>query len=141
MTIVAAWIRALTGVGPSIASGSQVCSGICADFATAPPSRPSATRSTVVCERCDAVANDSEKPSELPCAISTNSASAIVASPNAFITNAFFAAATADGFSCQKPISRYDERPTSPQPTSSSSRLPPSTSSSIEKTKNDMYAK
>ena len=27
VTIVAAWIRALTGVGPSIASGSQTCSG------------------------------------------------------------------------------------------------------------------
>ena len=30
MTIVAAWISADTGVGPSIASGSQRCSGICA---------------------------------------------------------------------------------------------------------------
>jgi hypothetical protein len=29
-----------------MASGSHVCSGICADLATAPPSRPSATRST-----------------------------------------------------------------------------------------------
>ncbi len=38
MTIVAAWISALTGVGPSIASGSQVCSGIWADFANAPTS-------------------------------------------------------------------------------------------------------
>ncbi len=38
MTIVAAWISALTGVGPSIASGSHVCSGICADFANAPTS-------------------------------------------------------------------------------------------------------
>ena len=28
-TIVAAWIMALTGVGPSIASGSQTCSGNC----------------------------------------------------------------------------------------------------------------
>ena len=46
MTIVAAWMRALTGVGPSIASGSQVWSGSCADFATAPPSSPSATRFT-----------------------------------------------------------------------------------------------
>ncbi len=27
VTMVAAWIRAETGVGPSIASGSQVCSG------------------------------------------------------------------------------------------------------------------
>ncbi len=69
------------------------------------------------------------------------SASAIVASPNAFITNAFFAARTALGRSCQKPMSRYDERPTSPQPTRSMSRFPPSTSMSIEKTKNAMYAK
>ena len=36
MTIVAAWIKALTGVGPSIASGSQMCSGNWADFPTAP---------------------------------------------------------------------------------------------------------
>ncbi len=138
---MAAWIKALTGVGPSIASGSQVCSGICADFATAPPSRPSATRFTVVCERLPAVVNAFEYSSELPCWMSTNSASAIVASPNAFMMNAFFAAATALGLSCQKPISRYDDSPTSPQPTSSSSRLPPSTSISIEKTKSDMYAK
>ena len=38
MTIVAAWISALTGVGPSIASGSQVCSGTWADLANAPTS-------------------------------------------------------------------------------------------------------
>ena len=35
-TIVAACISALTGVGPSIASGSQICSGNCADFPIAP---------------------------------------------------------------------------------------------------------
>ena len=35
-TIVAAWINAETGVGPSIASGSHTCSGNCADFPTAP---------------------------------------------------------------------------------------------------------
>ena len=38
MTIVAAWISAETGVGPSIASGSQVCSGSCPDLAKAPTS-------------------------------------------------------------------------------------------------------
>ena len=45
MTIVAAWMRAQTGVGPSIASGSQVCSGTCADLANAPTvsSRQAAT--------------------------------------------------------------------------------------------------
>ena len=39
MTIVAAWMRAETGVGPSIASGSQTYSGICALFPIAPTKR------------------------------------------------------------------------------------------------------
>ena len=39
VTMVAAWIRALTGVGPSIASGSQTYSGICADLPVAPTKR------------------------------------------------------------------------------------------------------
>ena len=34
--MVAAWISALTGVGPSIASGSQVCRPSCADLPMAP---------------------------------------------------------------------------------------------------------
>ena len=38
MTIVAAWIKALTGVGPSIASGNQTCSGNCALLPHAPSS-------------------------------------------------------------------------------------------------------
>ena len=38
VTIVAAWRRALVGVGPAIASGNQTCSGSCADLPTAPPS-------------------------------------------------------------------------------------------------------
>jgi len=36
VTIVAACIKADTGVGPSIASGNQVCKPICADLPTAP---------------------------------------------------------------------------------------------------------
>lgn len=36
VTIVAAWINAETGVGPSIASGSHVCNPIWADFPIAP---------------------------------------------------------------------------------------------------------
>src|SRR5439155_23823326 len=35
-TIVAAWISALTGVGPSIASGNQTCSGTWPDLPIAP---------------------------------------------------------------------------------------------------------
>ena len=34
--MVAAWISALTGVGPAMASGSQTNSGICADLPVAP---------------------------------------------------------------------------------------------------------
>src|SRR5215212_1271925 len=42
VTMVAAWISADTGVGPSMASSSQDCSGTCADFPQAPSnsSRP-----------------------------------------------------------------------------------------------------
>ena len=42
VTMVAAWIRAETGVGPSMASGSQTYSGICADFPVAPMNSSSA---------------------------------------------------------------------------------------------------
>ena len=105
MTIVAAWISALTGVGPSIASGSQVWSGIWADFAIAPPSRPSAIRFAIA-PPCGAAAKTPAKSSCPVCWISRKSASATVASPKAFITNAFLAAAIAEGRSWWKPISR-----------------------------------
>ena len=36
VTMVAAWIRAEIGVGPSIESGSHTCSGTCADLPIAP---------------------------------------------------------------------------------------------------------
>jgi hypothetical protein len=46
VTLVAAWRSAETGVGPSLASGSQVCSPSWADFPTAPILRRKATRSS-----------------------------------------------------------------------------------------------
>src|ERR1700692_3178343 len=39
VTMVAAWISAEIGVGPSIESGSQTCSGTCADLPIAPTNR------------------------------------------------------------------------------------------------------
>src|SRR5271169_3354518 len=39
VTMVAAWINAEIGVGPSIESGSHTCSGICADLPMAPMNR------------------------------------------------------------------------------------------------------
>src|SRR2546429_9228233 len=47
-TIVAAWIKAETGVGPSIASGNHTCSGNWADFPIAPQKIKSATIATNV---------------------------------------------------------------------------------------------
>ena len=39
VTMVAAWINAEMGVGPSIESGSHTCSGTCADLPIAPMNR------------------------------------------------------------------------------------------------------
>src|SRR5271154_6593378 len=39
VTMVAAWISAEIGVGPSMESGSQTCSGNCADLPIAPMKR------------------------------------------------------------------------------------------------------
>src|ERR1700727_2223421 len=39
VTMVAAWINAEIGVGPSIESGSQMCSGTCAHLPMAPMNR------------------------------------------------------------------------------------------------------
>ena len=54
MTIVAAWISAETGVGPSIASGSQTCSPICALLPMQPTKSSSAIAVAVVFERLPA---------------------------------------------------------------------------------------
>ena len=143
MTIVAAWMRALTGVGPSIASGSQVWSGIWADFVTAAPSSPSATSTASVEDSPSASgarAKTTSKSSEPVYLMRMNRASAKVASPTAFMMKAFLPASTAVRRACQKLIRRYDERPTMPQPHRSMSRFPPWTSRSIEKTKSALYA-
>src|SRR5690242_2012788 len=39
VTMVAAWMRAEMGVGPSIESGSHTCNGTCADLPIAPTNR------------------------------------------------------------------------------------------------------
>src|SRR6187401_3844383 len=51
VTIVAAWISAEIGVGPSIESGSHTCSGTCADLPIAPMN--SAMQATVMSDHCD----------------------------------------------------------------------------------------
>ncbi|TMD25803.1 MAG: hypothetical protein E6I92_11580 [Chloroflexi bacterium] len=59
-------------------------------------------------------------------------------SPITFITNALRAATTAEWRWYQKPISRYELRPTIAQPTIRKMKLSARTSSSIENTKMSM---
>src|SRR5918993_3615389 len=56
VTMVAAWMSAETGVGPSIASGSQKYSGSCADLPTAPRNSRAAIAVDVVWDSAPLVA-------------------------------------------------------------------------------------
>ena len=53
VTMVAAWISAETGVGPSMASGSQLNRGICADLPVAASRSKSTAAVAVPPPRCD----------------------------------------------------------------------------------------
>ena len=104
--MVAAWMSALTGVGPSIASGSQTWSGNCALLPTAPAKssramivtchsgRPPMPSKTSVKERVPSRVQIIMIPSPNP------------KSPTRLTTNAFLAAPAAEGFLYQKPMSR-----------------------------------
>ncbi len=56
-------------------------------------------------------------------------------SPTRLMTKAFLAAAAAEGLCCQKPISRYDARPTPSQPRKRPTKFAERTSMSIAATK------
>ncbi len=144
VTIVAAWISALTGVGPSIASGSHVCSGICADLANAPTSssrQPAVTSPSPLVNTCGAALNALRKSSVPVCLNRKNVPSTRPTSPITLITNALMPALVAVVRRYQKEINRYDAAPTNAQPTINSRKLPASTSNSIENTKKLRYAK
>ena len=116
MTIVAAWISADTGVGPSMASSSQDCNGNWADLPHAPSSSSSPSAVTT--------------PLLAPCTAPNTPANVTVpnwanismmardrpASPTRLAMKAFFAAVAAAGLNCQNPISRYEARPTPSHP-------------------------
>ena len=108
VTMVAAWMSADTGVGPSIASGSQVCSGNCTLLANAPiasrtqipvMSRPPSGNACVRAKMFGRLS---------VCVLSTmrNAAITSATSPITWVMNALRAASTADGRSCQNPMSR-----------------------------------
>src|SRR5881392_2708450 len=61
VTMVAAWMSADTGVGPAMASGSQTCSGACADLPHAANKNNSATTSGIGAPKIALAANDAAK--------------------------------------------------------------------------------
>ena len=116
MTIVAAWMSAETGVGPSMASRSQLCSGTWADLPQAPSrrSRPSEVATTADAPSIDAFTGAMAVVPNW--ANISMIASAMPRSPTRLTTNALVAAVAAESLCCQNPISRYDARPTPSQP-------------------------
>jgi hypothetical protein len=104
--MVAAWIRAETGVGPSMASSSQLCSGTWADLPQAPSRRssPSDVATTVDASPMEALTG--------AIAVVPNwanismIASAMPRSPTRLTTKALVAAVAAESLCCQNPMSR-----------------------------------
>src|SRR5581483_9434975 len=142
--MVAAWMRAETGVGPSMASGSQVCRGTWADLANAPTSssRPATTIGVELCANVCGTAWNTPRNCTVPvCLNRMNVAMTSPTSPTTLITNALMPARVAVVRRYQNEISRYEAAPTNAQPTISIMKLPASTSSSIESTKKFRYAK
>ena len=106
---MAAWISALTGVGPSIASGSHVYRGICADFPVAPRKRSSAIAVAMALPGANfsgATEKTSLKSSVPRVVKSKKIAIANPKSPIRLTIKAFLPASEADFFSNQKPINR-----------------------------------
>ena len=114
--MVAAWIRADTGVGPSMASGSQVCRKNCADLPMAPMNSSPQARSMALqlwpikvhwVPALAAIRGNSSANWIVPNIQNTvMMPSAKPKSPTRLTTKALMAAALAEGFLNQKPISR-----------------------------------
>src|SRR4029079_3064480 len=106
-TIVAAWIRADTGVGPSIASGSHTCSGNCALLPIAAAKRPSEEH-VIACVESEpevAAAKTLSNSSEPTARYRIISAATMPRSPMRVVRQALLAAWQGSGFSLQNPIS------------------------------------
>ena len=144
-TMVAAWMSALTGVGPSIAGGNQTCSGTCADLPIAPQKTRIIARVSSPLSMCGTRAANSLN-AKVPVLAKRIMIPIIKpTSPTRFVIKASIAAlAGARRFSLglaflliQKPISRYELRPTSSQPMNITRKFSAKVISSMEKVKSE----
>src|SRR5213083_2189729 len=131
VTMVAAWMSADTGVGPSMASGSHTNSGSWADLPQAPRKsrRPMAT--SVEWGARWTPAKILKYVSEWKVANARNMASRNPTSPTRLVTNAFLPATAAVSRSNQKEMRKYEQTPTPSHPRNVKSRLSAITSTSI----------
>src|SRR5918992_2832518 len=106
VTIVAAWISAETGVGPSMASGSQVWRGTWADLPTAPANSSREMAVTVLPAIPPAAPNTSSNRTDPVVAKIRKIPINIAVSPIRVTMNAFLPASAAAFRSNQKAISR-----------------------------------
>ena len=113
----AAWIRALIGVGAAMASGNQLCSGNCADFATTPRASSNVPASSSPLDIRGTAASTSDTRKELAAEPSTKMPKRNPTSPTRVMRNALIAAAVAPGSSQWCPIRKYEHTPMISQPT------------------------
>ena len=144
MTIVAAWISADTGVGPAIASGNHTNSGICALLPVA-PTNSSNVIATMMGEfnalMAATLPNTSEKVTLPKVTKIAMIARMNPTSPMRLTTKALRPASAFLMLLNQKPINRYEHRPTSSQPTNISRKLFAMTRTSIEAMNRFRYTK
>ena len=149
VTIVAAWISAETGVGPSIASGNQVCKPIWADLPIAPinkreqitvktgKSKPRKTK--VELTKKGANGNTIWKSSDLNTKKIETIPIVKAKSATRFTTKALIAALFAWRRVYQKLISKYEHNPTPSQPRNNITKLSPVTNINIKNVNKDKY--
>ena len=147
VTIVAAWIRAETGVGPSIASGNQVWSPNCADLPTTPKKRKKLTKSasligkeiksTVSFNKWGDRAKMDKKSTVPKNRKIRNIPKASPQSPTRLTTIALRADLFAWSLVNQKFINKYEDSPTPSQPKNIWIKLPAVSKIAIKKVKKD----
>ena len=148
--MVAAWIKADTGVGPSMASGNHVWRPICDDFPTAPTKRRQAIHVSWSTSKlknskvsfayrgaqAKIVSNSTDWKTTKHAKIPNPNPK----SPTRFIMKAFNAARFAVIREYQKLIRRYEHRPTPSHPKNNWRKLSAVIKVNMKKVKNERYA-
>src|SRR4051812_41975317 len=110
--MVAAWISADTGVGPAMASGSQMNNGIWADLPIAPMNSITAMNVAVVWARPGETGRNSEYFTVPKAKNTAKVATMKPQSPTRFVMKAFLPALALASFSNQNAIRKYEQAPT-----------------------------